>query len=42
MLRIVIEVSAPGWAAQGIKERLAMMLERYGDTRVVEVIVSDR
>lgn len=37
MLQIIIEVSAPGWAAQGIKEHLAMCLERYGDTRVVEV-----
>ena len=38
MLEIIIEVSAPGWAAQGVKEHLAMLLERYGDTRVVEVI----
>ena len=37
MLTVVIEVNAPGWAAQGVKEHLAMLLERYGDTRVVEV-----
>lgn len=40
MLSIVIEVQAPGWAAQGVKEQLAMMLERFGDTRVVSVIES--
>ena len=37
MITVVIEVKAPGWAAQGIKENLAMYLERYGDTRVIEV-----
>lgn len=37
MLSVVIEVQAPGWAAQGVKEQLAMMLERFGDCRVVSV-----
>lgn len=37
MLRIVIDVTAPAWAAQSVKEALAMELERYGDTRVVSV-----
>lgn len=42
MLRVVIMVDAPGWQAQGIKESLAMELERYGDTRVVSVEDLDR
>ena len=37
MLRITIEVRGSGEDAQGIKEKLAMDLERYGDVRVVEV-----
>lgn len=37
MLRIVIEVDSPAYDADGIKEALAMELERYGDTRVVDV-----
>lgn len=37
MLRIVVEVSCHHSMAQGIKEHLAMVLERFGDTRVVEV-----
>ena len=37
MLRIVIEVDAPVGQAIGVKEALAMELERYGDTRVVSV-----
>ena len=37
MLTIVIKVDAPGWTAQGVKEHLAMCLERFGDVRVVEV-----
>ena len=37
MLTIVIEVDATGTDAQGIKEWLAMCLEGFGDTRVVEV-----
>ena len=37
MLRIVIEVDQPAGDADGVKESLAMELERYGDTRVVDV-----
>ena len=37
MLRITIELRGSGEDAQGIKERLAMDLERYGDVRVVDV-----
>lgn len=34
---ITIQVNAPLHMAQGIKETLAMQLERYGDTRVLEI-----
>lgn len=34
---IVIQVNAPLHMAQGIKEHLAMQLERYGDTKVLEI-----
>lgn len=37
MLTIVIQVDAPPGQAIGVKEHLAMYLERFGDTRVVEV-----
>lgn len=37
MLRITINVNAPPEAAQSIKENLAMYLERWGDSRVVDV-----
>lgn len=37
MIRILIECNAPGWAIPGIKEDLAMHLERFGDCRIVEV-----
>lgn len=37
MIRVVIEVDAPTGQAIGVKETLAMWLERYGDTRVVAV-----
>lgn len=33
----MIEVDGPAVDADGIKEALAMELERYGDTRVVDV-----
>ena len=38
MLRIITEVDAPPGQAIGIKEVLAMEVERYGDTRVVSVM----
>lgn len=34
---IVLQVDAPLHMAQGIKEALAMQLEKYGDTRVLEI-----
>lgn len=34
---IVLQVNAPLHMAQGIKEALAMQLEKYGDTRVLEI-----
>ena len=37
MLTITIQVNALPGAAQGVKEALAMWLERYGDARVVSV-----
>lgn len=37
MLTITIKVNAPLGAAIGIKEHLAMVLERFGDTRVVDI-----
>ena len=37
MLIITIEVDAPSIEAQGVKEHLAMCLEHFGDTRVVDI-----
>lgn len=37
MLIVTIEVNAPSSMAQAVKEQLAMLVERYGDTRVVKV-----
>lgn len=37
MLEIVIRVDTDPGEAQGVKEALAMWLERYGDARVVSV-----
>ena len=34
---IVLQVNAPLHMAQGIKEHIAMQLERYGDTKVIEI-----
>lgn len=34
---IVIQVKAPMHMAQGIKEHLAHCVERFGDTRVLEI-----
>lgn len=40
MLTITVEVDAPAEYAQGMKERIAMDLERYGDVRVVSIKTS--
>lgn len=37
MLVITVQVNAPVGQAIGIKEALAMSLERFGDTQVVSV-----
>lgn len=37
MLKITIMVDAPAGQAIGVKEHLAMELERFGDTKVVSV-----
>ena len=34
---IVLQVDAPPYMVQGVKETLAMYLERYGDTKVIDV-----
>ena len=41
MLMITIKANVPAADAQGIKERIAMDIERYGDCKVVS-IVSDQ
>lgn len=41
MLTITIKANVPAAEVQGIKERIAMDIERYGDCKVVS-IVSDR
>lgn len=38
MLRVIVEVDAPAGQAIGVKEHLAMCLEKFGDTRVVAVL----
>ena len=37
MLTITIKANVPAADAQGIKERLAMDIERYGEVKVVKV-----
>lgn len=34
---IVLQVNAPPYMAQGVKETLAMYLEKFGDTKVLEI-----
>lgn len=34
---IVLQVNAPLCMAQGIKEAIAMQLEKYGDTKVLAI-----
>lgn len=41
MLTIAIKANIPAADAQGIKERIAMDIERYGECKVVS-IMSDR
>ena len=37
MLTIIIKVDAPAGQAIGVKEHLAMVLEQFGDTRIVSI-----
>ena len=37
MLIVTVQVNAPAGQADGIKEELAMHLERWGDARVISV-----
>lgn len=37
MLEIKVIVDAQAWEAQGVKEALGMLMERWGSSRVVEV-----
>lgn len=37
VITITIQVNAPAYAITGIKEVLAMELERFGDTKVISV-----
>lgn len=37
MLIITIEVNAPSGQTQGIKEAIAMDLEKYGDVKVTKI-----
>jgi hypothetical protein len=39
---IVLQVNAPPYMAQGIKESLAIYMERFGDTKVLEVRTAER
>lgn len=38
MLTITIKANVPSADAQGIKERIAMDIERYGDCKVVSIV----
>ena len=37
MIRVTVDVDAPEYMAQGIKEQLAMELEWFGDAKVVSI-----
>ena len=39
MLTITIKANIPAADVQGLKERAAMDLERYGDVKVVKILV---
>lgn len=42
MMTITIKANIPAEDAQGIKERIAMDLERYGDCKVVSIVSDNR
>ena len=37
MLILTFQVNCAGWHIPGIKEALAMLLEKWGDVRMVEI-----
>lgn len=37
VLTITMEVNAPSYMAQAVKEALAMYMERFGDTKVISI-----
>lgn len=39
---ITIKVDAPLYMAQGIKEAIAMELEKYGDAKVLEIRTDEK
>lgn len=39
---IILQVNAPPFMAQAVKESLAMYMERFGDTKVLEVRLEER
>ena len=42
MLTITIKANVPAADAQGIKERIAMDIEQYGDCKVVSIVSNRR
>ena len=42
MLIITVAVDAPSGLSLAVKEQLAMILERYGDIKLMDVKVGDR
>lgn len=39
MMTITIKANVPAADAQGVKERIAMDIERYGDCKVVSITI---
>lgn len=39
---IIMQVNAPLHMAQGIKEAIAMHVEKFGDTKVVEILEEEK
>ena len=37
MITVVLQIDAPPGSTQAVKETLGMYLERFGDTRIVEI-----
>ncbi len=42
MLILTFQVNCASWHIQGIKEALAMLLERWGDVRLVDIRETQR